>query len=566
MNQKPHIKFKQLAEIMLAGIVAFFQVSPAFMTPAQAESCPALKVVFARGSGEKRWEDQNFLSFKDTLGQKLSTVDLNYEFVDLDYPAVGIDNLNVALGAFISGGEAYEFGDSIDNGVNKLVSLVNNPSCKQTKYVIAGYSQGAMVVSKALDSLNADRIIYAATFGDPKIYLPEGAGPMPVACQGMNLSNYRMYVPDCQAYKGLLGAYIPYQPEVYVDKLGTWCNKMDIFCSSHFSITNHVSYVADGLYEDASRVIFDKITRHFGLEKHVSSPHDTAILIDSTGSMTAMIEDFKNEALRLAQEIFNIGGRVALYDYRDLEDPYEVTERCNFDTCTLDNFEEELANITTDGGGDERESLLSSSFNVMKALKWKLGSTKSLVVLTDAGFLEPDRDGITIRDVVDLSKRIDPVNFYIVTNKRSAGFYTELASLTDGKVVTDFDELSLLTDYIIGRYDSLPRVEETNELIEKPHLEIIKSEQKSVNEITISFKTNGEKTIVILNDAVLGLTSETEITINDLASQDNEIVLVPIRNELRGDRVVVNVQVPSGHGDSEAVEEFIPKTPNTGRQ
>ena len=88
--------------------------------------------------------------------------------------------------------------------------MVNSASCPGTKYVVGGYSQGAMVVSKALGSLNADRIIYAATFGDPKIYLPEGKGILPAACRGENLSDYRMYVPDCQAYKGLLGAYVPY--------------------------------------------------------------------------------------------------------------------------------------------------------------------------------------------------------------------------------------------------------------------------------------------------------------------------------------------------------------------
>ena len=306
MYQK--IKFWVAAIILTVTSVGTIQLNSA-----QAESCPDLRVVFVRGSGGERWTNNDYLEFKSTIEKKLKTVELSYEFVDLDYPAVGVglDNLDVALGAFFGAGEAYEFGDSIKTGINNLTSMVNN-GCSRTKYVIGGYSQGAMVISKALSSLKNDRIIYAATFGDPKIYLPEGAGLMPAACSGKNLSDYRIFVPDCYAYKGLLGAYIPYEPEGYAGKLGTWCNKADIFCSSHFSIENHVSYVSNGLYEDASRTIFNKITDYFGLENHVTSPHDTAFLIDSTGSMSGLIEQYRAEALRLATETINSGGRIAL--------------------------------------------------------------------------------------------------------------------------------------------------------------------------------------------------------------------------------------------------------------
>ena len=151
-------------------------------------------------------------------------MDLNYEFIDLDYPAVaiGLDRLGTTLGALIGRGEAYEFGKSVNTGVKNLKALVNGSACPGTKYVLGGYSQGAMVVSKALSGLNASRLIYAATFGDPKIYLPEGQGALPAACRGENLSDYRMYVPDCYAYKGMLGAYIPYEPEALAGKVGVW--------------------------------------------------------------------------------------------------------------------------------------------------------------------------------------------------------------------------------------------------------------------------------------------------------------------------------------------------------
>ena len=537
----------------------------------QAEGCPDVRIVFARGSGGERWADQNYLEYKNTIESKLATTSLNYEFIDLDYPAVGVgaDNLGVAVGALVGAGDAYEFGDSVNAGVENLTKMVNSASCPGTKYVVGGYSQGAMVVSKALGNLNAGRIIYAATFGDPKIYLPEGKGILPAACRGENLSDYRMYVPDCQAYKGLLGSYIPYEPEALVGKVGTWCNRRDIFCSSRLSISDHVGYVADNLYEDASRVIFDKITKAFGIENHISSPHDTAFLIDSTGSMTDMIDNYKAEALRLATETLNSGGRVALYDYRDLKDPYVPVEHCNFETCTLEIFENELTTIYADGGGDTPESLLSASFHTMQSLNWKYGATKSLVVLTDADFLSPDRDGMTFDEVVRLSKTIDPVNFYIITTSEYGSYYNDLAKQTDGLVVTNLNELSLLTDYIIERYDSLPRVEENVNSSILPTLEITETEHLG-DGVRIKFETNGIRTLVALNDAILGITEENEITVSGLrGGVENKLILVPLGEDVRGEgvEVVLSLEGFGGIDDGNASEELpaVPKTPNTGK-
>lgn len=547
-------------------VAALVLASTALMPRAivQSASCPEVRVVFARGSGGERWKDQNYLAFKNALEAKLSTTSISYEFIDLDYPAVGvgIDNLGTTVGAYVGAGEAYEFGESVKTGANNLKSMISGTSCPNTKYAVGGYSQGAMVVSQAVHGIKPDKLIYAATFGDPKIYLPEGGGLMPPACRGDNLSDYRMYVPDCQAYKGLLGAYVPYEPEALTGKMGTWCNKRDVFCSSHMSISDHVGYVADNLYEDASRVIYDKITKTFGVENHISSPHDTAILIDSTGSMSDMIDGYKVEAMRLARETLDSGGRVALYDYRDLDDPYQPIKHCDFDTCTLEVFQAGLNEIVADNGGDEPESLLSASLHVMKDLKWKYGATKSLVVLTDANFLAPDRDGITFDEVVRLSKQIDPVNFYIITTEDVANAYAELASATDGKVVTNFEELNLLTDYIMERYDSLPRVEETiPETL--PTLEVISTEYPSDTEAKITFTTTGTRTMVVLNDAVIGITEDTEINITRLdRNVDNNISLIPLGDDMRGETVEINIPALA-YGNSELI---LPKAPNSGRR
>lgn len=551
MYQKIKIKYLCMLCLFVIGTMPFMK-----STATNAQSCPDLKLIFIRGSGEELNSNRSYQAFKSTLEPKIKTTSLTYEFTDLAYPAiaVGIDNLGVTLGALFSSGESFAFGDSVNTGVKMLNEKINNESCKNTRFIIAGYSQGAMVISKTLSSLNSDRIIYAATIGDPKIYLPEGGGLFPAACRGQNLSDYRSYVPDCYAHEGLLGSYQPYEPSNYVGKLGTWCNKYDIFCSSLFSTRDHTSYVDDHLYDDIAKTIFAKITNYFHIEGHILSPHDTAILIDSTGSMAGLIEKYKAEALRLAKETLDSGGRVALYDYRDLNDPYTPKEHCNFETCTLEVFKTALESIEPDGGGDIPESLLSASLNMMKKLTWKFGSTKSIIVLTDANFHTPDIDNVTITDVAKLSREIDPVNFYIITEPSYENSYLELAELTDGKVVTNTDELSLLTDYIMERYDSLPTVEYSEE---QPAIVLtIEHQTEQDGQVILEYKTNADSVIVMINDTIIGMTNEEKITITDLdLTKENHIRLIPIKSERRGDAQEVIV-APE--------EEFIPLAPKTG--
>lgn len=565
----------------------------------EAAGCPDIKVIFARGSGGERYTSGDYLAFKVAMEEKLATSGLTYEIDDLDYPAVSIDigegHIGTLLGAYVGSGDAYDFGESVHKGTDELLRVVNDSGCKKTKYVFGGYSQGAVVLLNGLDRIDPNKVIYTATFGDPKIYLPEGAGPVPVACGGKNLSEYRMYVPDCRAYKGILGARNPYVLSNYAGKVGTWCNKRDILCSSYYSISSHISYAEDGLYEDASRLIFSKIGAEFGFTNQYTSPHDTAILIDSTGSMSELISQYKGEALKLAKKTLESGGRVALYDYRDIGEGYVPVERCNFETCNLETFQAGLNAIEVDGGGDDPESLLSASLHVMKQLNWKLGSTKSLVILTDAGYHSPDLDGTTFYDVQKLSKQIDPVNFYIITVDDELENYRALAEATGGAVVSSVDDLSILTETIMERSDSLPRVEEefgdeiyNNDL---PGLRVVDVNNVSETEMKVSFENSGEMAVVFLNDGLVGTTYGNEITLGGLRREiDNTINLVPFSATRRGEGVTVkldalrgsdekiNLSVSGadtevnydfgnlrGFGDS-STSTIIPKAPNTGRK
>ena len=87
----------------------------------------------------------------------------------------------------------------------------------------------------------------------------------------------------------------------------------------------------------------------------------------------------------------------------------------------------------------------------MNTLKWRPNVTKTIVLLTDSGYLSPDRDGTTLAEVVQRSLEIDPVNFYIITTSGFIGRnYTDLAELTGGRVAQLDDRVSI-TDAIVNR-------------------------------------------------------------------------------------------------------------------
>lgn len=525
--------------------------------------CPDVKIIFARGSGGARWTDQNFVAWKAALEPKLALTDLTYEFVDLDYTAIGIGNLKTMLGAYVGAGEAYEFGESVMDGVEKLVYEVNE-TCPGTKFVVGGYSQGAIVVSRAVHDLNADKMIYAATFGDPKLYLPEGAGAQPAACSGRNLSNYRIYVPDCQAYEGLLKGYNPYQPLDFVDKMGTWCNKFDIFCSSHFNISDHVGYVADDLYEDAAKLIFDKITKAFGIENTFVSAHDTVILVDLTGSMMRDFAQYKATAREVGMSTLKDGGRVALYGYATKYDDVTLMPICDFDSCKLENFTTAVEGLQiVDGSPAERaedgsflyiNAAMMAAYDAMTRVDWQNGATKSFVLLSNTNFARTEFEREVLADVVELSKTIDPVNFYVVSTEEVLVAAEDLILGTDGAGFL-FDDTGALPDLIAARFDALSRVEETAVFDAAPALKILEFEDFGA-EVSVRFSHDGEMALVILNDAVLGLTTEDALTIGELyRGAENVLRLTPIKNNRRGEATEVVIGATT----------LIPKAPNTGQ-
>lgn len=485
-------------QILAASAVAFTSVCLPLATPATAKSCDDINFIFARGSGQSL-NAAEYQAFKDNILSALNSSGLNLKtnFYELGsatygnarYPAIDAGGLT-ALGAKVSAGKGFAFGKSVEQGEIELKSYIAEimSTCKNTKFVLGGYSQGAMVVTNSIPYLDPNRIIYAATFGDPYLYLPEGKGIIPDACRGKNFSDYREFAPNCRTHEGILGAKDPYEPSDFLGKIGLWCNDNDFMCGAGFKtvvdpnegdvasqiINNalkagHLNYVSDGHFESAAKIIIDKIKCVFSTNVYSnsqtdstitaitsSSNRDTVILIDRTNSMRNHINSYKNEAKRLAKETLDAGGRIALYTFGDLDDNKNLyrddlitPEKLVDFGASFEEFCTALDNIKLIGGVDNPESALSGLLGVMNKQKWKAGATKSIVLLTDAEYLMPDRDGTTLRQVIDRSLEIDPVNIYVINTTDTAPSYTSLVEATGGQIFTDTYASS--SDYILNR-------------------------------------------------------------------------------------------------------------------
>lgn len=406
-------------------------------TPISASSCDDVQIIFARGSGENL-NDEEYRAFRSDITKniKLTLPKLKYSFYELgsdkqngyQYPATDLGFLS-AITTTISGGTLFKFGESVNQGINELKSYVGriSSSCPQTKFVLGGYSQGAMVVTKSLADLNSNKFIYVANFGDPKLYLPEGEGFFPDACRGVNFSPYRAYVPNCRTSAGYLGAEKPYLPSGWTGKVGLWCNDQDFVCGAGFNLDEpfrtHVKYASDGHIHSAATLIgkkmIDTFPNHLATSANIakksiskSGNRDVVYLVDTTGSMWRRFPFEVEEIRRSAKAITDGGGRIALWVFGDLAEvkPEKIVDFTN-------DFEEfdaalNLETLPKSDGLDPPESAYSAAMAVLNGMDWRNGATKSIVLVTDDSPLSPDRDGTTAEDVIKRSLEIDPVNFY----------------------------------------------------------------------------------------------------------------------------------------------------------
>lgn len=430
--------------------------------------CPTVTTVFARGSGASldndeyaRW--QNAIE-RQSIAVPYQNYQLGSRSIDgHQYPAVDVSDVfnGNAMGAKSSGGMSNDYGRSVMEGVLELNAYIQNTSrdCPEMRYVLGGYSQGAQVITQTLQYLGSQyrsKVLLAATFGDPKLRLPEGDGLFSVpACDGKNLSPWRRIVDNCRTSNGALGGWNPYIPNDMRDKTWTWCYAQDFVCGATINPLNnsgHERYRGPGMaIDDAANEAGRRISAYLKTIRPdpvtppsaaVHRPNDVAFVVDTTGSMGYQIWSVKALAVNLARKVVAAGGRVALTEYRDNSDEVVAQVRCGL-TQDIEEFVREVGALEVDGGGDAPEGLLHALMTTYNTLQWQQGASKAAIVITDAGYHDPDiTDGTTLAQVVKRSLEIDPVNTIVVTNQREARAYDNLVTATSGRVFIDDGDAS----------------------------------------------------------------------------------------------------------------------------
>lgn len=434
------------------------------------DKCTLATAIFARGSGQG-FNAKESLTFRTQLESRVDKKQLNFyelgseSYGGNQYPAVDVSNVwnGNAIGAKISGGMGNTYGKSVKEGVAELRTYldIRHRKCPNEFFILGGVSQGAQVVGQALPSISSgvkNKIVFNMLFGDPKLYLPEGEGIFPPACRNEKLSAYRREIANCHVDNGALGARKPFLPSEDNSKTGLWCLANDYVCGSskfvwdvegHGKYANNNGPIDDGVREAANRLknaaklasqndpgINDKpLNNNMG-----TTGTDVVFVLDTTGSMSLYIDQMKTFIRNYSSKIKEMNGRVGLVVYRDAGDEYTAKKVSDLQSDTTDLLNQ-LDRVTVDGGGDNPEAALHASMVAMNEMKWQKGATKAIILLTDAGYHEPDKvDGSTLAAVAKRSLEIDPVNIYPVVGDYLKNSYTDIAKQTSGQVIASGDE------------------------------------------------------------------------------------------------------------------------------
>jgi cutinase len=208
--------------LVVSGVSLFAPTALTNVATAQANSCPDVEVIFARGTGEPDGVGRVGDAFVDALRSRLPGKSVDVYAVN--YPA-NRDFLRAADGA----NDASLFAQNVAT------------TCPDTKMVLGGYSQGAAVID----------IITVA--GEPQLGF---TAPMPAAVADHVAAVAVFGNPSIR----LLGAPLTGLSPLYGYKTIDLCNGDDPVCSAGNDVPAHSVYVQAGLATQAAQFAADRLT------------------------------------------------------------------------------------------------------------------------------------------------------------------------------------------------------------------------------------------------------------------------------------------------------------------
>jgi len=413
------------------------------LAPIARGACPPYEVIGARGSGQEKDKAEKNMgpeiySFYNSLRGLLGPgVVKGY---GLQYRAVGAKS-PAGVAAFLHLPGSYT--DSVREGAAEVLQQMEirrHSGCGSTKFILAGYSQGAQVMGDALrDEAVRKSVVAVALFGDPYF-------------------NADSWSRRGGADPSLYGIFGPRQewPDPLTGRVFSYCHWHDVICNMsrrvHVWGTNRDVYVRTALGEPHPHETYAtggdtgsaarEVARALGFTPSplpFSGPLDIAFAIDSTGSMSDEIEEVKENVSTLVGQIASIDPdyRLALVDYKDIEEEEsEYQSRLDLDfTNDVAAFNRELEGLEAFGGGDEPESVYSG---LMTALgrDWRAGAKKIVVQIGDAPPKDPEPvTGYTLRDVQLKALSVDPATIDTIQSgddPETSTAFSAIASATGG--------------------------------------------------------------------------------------------------------------------------------------
>jgi hypothetical protein len=430
-----------LSLLALAVFLASAGSSTAAPSKASAD-CHKVKFIGVRGSGDEPAPlGQLILKLADHLrlrapgGSFLGSTDL--EIVGLPYPAISVDWLHF-----------QEYWASERMGVSLLREFLKAEmaSCRDEQLVLAGWSQGSNVIGDVLSNSvrgknrltdnEIDHIKAVTLFGDPRFNSDEGFD------EGSYLPGYA---------GGLLGARFPGDLNRVArdNKIRSWCRGGDGVCQRIFTWAGHDPAAYADLYGDQAATF---IAARLGWPKPPISVYggklDVAFVIDTTGSMSDDIDSVKTFATSFADQMSSSGAdfRLGLVEFKDAEvDSFGAQGDLPF-TNDAAAFQTAVNNLYADGGGDDPEYDLSGIHTAITGLSWRYGAKKTIIVMTDAPYKDPEPvGGLTTAAVLQEARNLDPASIdpVLIDNGQTAQFQP-LADGSNGtsETVTDPSEVA----------------------------------------------------------------------------------------------------------------------------
>ncbi len=440
-------------------------------TSSASAACPPYEVIGARGSGQN---DSKMLKQTEEMGPEVHDFYVSLRVLlgsgvvggyGVQYPAINVKSRSgVAAFLHLPGG----YTDSVRAGVADVLARIEarRARCKdKTRFVLAGYSQGAQVMGDVLGHADVRGSVAAvALFGDPYF----------------NADSWSARGSFDSSYYGVFGPRDEWPSSLY-GRVFSYCHYHDIICN--MSVRKHVWGTDTDLYVRTNKGQIDAHgTPAYRLEAHggqgdagfaardvaralgfiptplpYSGPLDVAFVIDSTGSMWDEIDEVKENVTALAEQIGAIDPdyRLALVDYKDTPDQEsDYQSRLDLDFSTdIASFDRQIEGLEAEGGGDEAESVYSGLMTAL-GLGWRAGAKKIVIQIGDAPAKDPEPvTGYTLRAVQAKALAVDPATIDTIQSgegDEAASSFSAIAAATGGQYLQlPYSDLSGLVPAIV---------------------------------------------------------------------------------------------------------------------